>query len=86
MSNDNLWKITALYFGQMTLPRTSFSGTLDFDLNIDIPILGFLLRNGKENALVDTGMRVEYFAQLAIGDVNPKAAQRSCWRLWWRRA
>lgn len=25
----NNWTITALYFGQMTLPRTSFSGTLD---------------------------------------------------------
>ena len=36
---DQNWKISALYFGQMILPRTSFSGTLDPDLNIDIPIL-----------------------------------------------
>ena len=74
MSSNNLWNITALYFGQMTLPRTSFSGELDPELKVDIPILGFLLRNGKENVLVDTGMRAEYFEQMAIGDVNPKGS------------
>ena len=30
--------------------------------------------NGRENVLVDTGMRVEYFAQMAIGDVKPKGS------------
>ena len=68
------WKITALYYGQMTLPRTAFSGELDPDLKIDIPLLGFLLRNGKENVLVDTGMQEEYFEKMAIGDVNPKGS------------
>ena len=67
----NNWKITSLYYGQMSLPRTAFSGELDPDKIIDIPILGFLLQNGKENVLVDTGMRAEYFDMMAIGDVNP---------------
>ena len=30
--------------------------------------------NGRENVLVDTGMRVEYFTQMAIGDVKPKGS------------
>ena len=33
-----------------------------------------MLRNGRENVLVDTGMRVEYFAQMAIGDMKPKGS------------
>ncbi len=66
----NNWKITALYFGQMTLPTAAFGG-IDADVKIDIPILGFLLRNGKETVLVDTGMQASYFDMMAIGDVNP---------------
>lgn len=69
----NNWKITALYYGQMTLPTAAFGG-IDKDVKIDIPILGYLLRNGKENVLVDTGMRQEYFDMMAIGDVNPKGS------------
>ena len=71
---DEKWNITSLCLGQMTLPRTAFSGELDPDLKIDIPILGFLLRNGRETVLVDTGMRAEYFEQMAIGDVKPRGS------------
>jgi Zn-dependent hydrolases, including glyoxylases len=67
----NNWKITALKLGQLTLSRTAFSGDLDPDLKSDYPICGFLLQNGKQNILVDSGMRAEYYEQMAIGDVNP---------------
>jgi glyoxylase-like metal-dependent hydrolase (beta-lactamase superfamily II) len=66
----NNWKITALRCGQMTLPPSVFGG-LDSDRTLDIPLTVFLLRNGEENVLVDTGMKEEYFEQMAIGDVNP---------------
>lgn len=62
--------ITALYYGQLTLPTAAFGG-VDEDLKVDFPFTGFLLRNGEENILVDTGMKAEYFEQMAIGDVNP---------------
>lgn len=68
----NNWKITALYYGQLTLPKSVFATGIDDNIVIDFPFSGFLLRNGKENVLVDTGMRESYFEQMAIGDVNPK--------------
>ena len=66
----NNWTITALYYGQLTLAPSAFGG-LDTDLKVDFPFTGFLLRNGTENVLVDTGMKESYFEQMAIGDVNP---------------
>lgn len=68
------WKITALYYGQLTLPKSTFAAGIDENLIVDFPFTGFLLRNGKENVLVDTGMRESYFEQMAIGDVNPKGS------------
>lgn len=62
--------ITALYYGQMTLSVAAF-GHPEAEKTLDIPILGFLLRNGEQNILIDSGMREEYFQQMAIGDVNP---------------
>lgn len=50
------WKITALYFGSITVPKSAFTGGLDPDLIIKFPIIGYLLRNGEENILVDTGI------------------------------
>ena len=64
------FKITALYYGQMTLSVAAF-GHPEAEKTLDIPILGFLLRNGEQNILVDSGMKAEYFEQMAIGDVNP---------------
>ncbi|MFP3155921.1 N-acyl homoserine lactonase family protein [Lachnospiraceae bacterium ZAX-1] len=65
------WKITALYYGQLTLSRAAFSGAVQPELVTDYPFTGFLLRNGSENVLVDTGMRESYYEKMAIGDVNP---------------
>ena len=64
------WKITALCYGKLTLPPSVFGG-LDTDKTLDFPFAGFLLRNGEQNVLVDTGMRQEYIDQMAIGEVNP---------------
>lgn len=69
---NKLWKITALYFGQLTLPMCNF-GSPDTQ-KVDFPFGGFLLQNGEENVLVDSGMREEYFEQMAIGDVNPSGS------------
>ena len=70
------WKIAALYYGQLTLPPSTFGG-LDTDKKIDFPFSGFLLRNGEQNILVDTGMRQEYYEQMAIGDVNPQGTTQN---------
>jgi len=70
----SFWKITALYYGQLTLPKSVFAAGIDDHIKIDFPLSGFLLRNGKENILVDTGMKESYFEQMAIGDVNPKGS------------
>lgn len=50
------WKITSLYYGKINVPRGVMNAGLDPDLMIDIPYMGFLLQNGEENVLVDTGI------------------------------
>lgn len=67
-----MWTITALYYGKFTLPLSAF-GSPDTQ-KIEFPFGGFLLRNGIENVLVDTGMREEYLEKMAIGDVHPSGS------------
>jgi len=50
------WKIDCLYLGKFKVPKSSLTPNLDKDLDLWLPILGFLLRNGKRNILVDTGI------------------------------
>uniref|UniRef100_UPI002601EE9B MBL fold metallo-hydrolase n=1 Tax=uncultured Flavonifractor sp. TaxID=1193534 RepID=UPI002601EE9B len=50
------WKITSLYYGKIHAPRGVFTAGLDPDLMIDAPYIGYLLQNGKQNVLVDTGI------------------------------
>jgi N-acyl homoserine lactone hydrolase len=52
----NSWTIKVLNYGKITLPKAALTPTLDPDLVIEIPYLGFLLQNGKRNILVDTGI------------------------------
>ena len=52
----NNWKITALCFGKLSYPRGWITGGLDPDIIIDGPLTGYLLQNGKQNILVDTGI------------------------------
>jgi len=67
------WKIKAIYAGQLTLPKVvGAGGNVDQDLIIDVPFTCFLLRNGSENILVDTGMRDGYTERMKIGPVSPK--------------
>lgn len=49
------WTITALYFGKWTAVRALYTN-LNPEIRMDFPITGFLLRNGHENVLVDTGV------------------------------
>ena len=52
----NKWKITALLYGTLTAPKSIFSAGLDDNLVLDFVYSGYLLQNGKENVLVDTGI------------------------------
>ena len=49
------WVIKVLLFGKITIAKSVLTQGLDEDLIMDVPHLGFLLQNGKENLLVDTG-------------------------------
>lgn len=54
------WKITSLYYGKITVPKGNLAAGLDPDLIIDFPYTGFLLRNGKQNVLIDTGIHADH--------------------------
>jgi glyoxylase-like metal-dependent hydrolase (beta-lactamase superfamily II) len=56
----DLWKITVLYYGEVTVPKGLLTPNLDQDVFIVSPYLGFLLQNGKHNVLVDTGIFDEF--------------------------
>jgi len=68
-----MWTIKAIYAGQVTMPKiVGAGGGVDADLVIDCPYTCFLLRNGEENILVDTGMKDGYVDLMRIGDVSAK--------------
>lgn len=50
------WKITALYYGKIKSSKSLVTPGLDVNLIIEAPYIGFLLQNGNENVLVDTGI------------------------------
>lgn len=50
------WKIRALYYGETTCDRRHMANGLDPGLILTGPYLGFLLQNGNQNVLVDTGI------------------------------
>ena len=52
----NNWKIKSLYYGKITLPKSAIDGGIDTDLILDFPYTGYLLQNGLQNILVDTGI------------------------------
>jgi len=45
-----------LYYGKSRVPKGIFSAGLDAGLILDVPYIGYLLQNGKQNILVDTGI------------------------------
>ncbi len=50
------WKVTVLYYGHITSPKSSATAGLDEDLVLNNPYLGFLLQKDGENVLVDCGI------------------------------
>lgn len=50
------WKITSLLFGTLKVPKAAVTPGIDTDLVMESPYIGYLLRNGVENILVDTGI------------------------------
>ena len=68
----DFFTIKAIKAGTLTLPKPSLAGgDGDNDLMIEFPFTCFLLRNGKENILVDTGMKQSYLERMAIGECCP---------------
>ena len=57
MSN---WTIKVLDFGSIVSPKAVFTPGRDTDLMIDSKYLGFLLQNGEQNVLVDTGINERF--------------------------
>lgn len=51
-----IWKIKALYFGKTCADRRFLANGLDAGKVMWGPYLGFLLQNGRENVLVDSGI------------------------------
>ena len=56
----SLWDISILYYGKIRVPKGVATPGLDMDLVFDSPYLGFLLRNGQRNILVDTGISEDF--------------------------
>jgi len=56
----NNWKVSVLYYGKITFPKTAMTPNLDPDLEISVPYLGFLLQKDGRNIVVDTGMHENF--------------------------
>jgi N-acyl homoserine lactone hydrolase len=54
------WKIDVLYYGYMEFFKNWVTKDIDADLKIKMPYLGFLLRNGRQNILIDNGINSRY--------------------------
>ena len=50
------WKITSLLYGTLVVPKSAITPGIDTDLVMENPYIGYLLQNGEENILVDTGI------------------------------
>lgn len=55
-----LWTIKSLYYGKITVPKGNLAAGLDPNLLIDFPYTGYLLQNGEQNVLVDTGIHEDH--------------------------
>ncbi len=64
------WTIKAIKAGQLTVSKAIAGGNVDAELIVDVPFTCFLLRNGTENILVDTGLKDSDLQHMQIGDVN----------------
>lgn len=56
----NKWKIKALLYGIIDMPKGSMEGGLDPDMVLKFPYTGYLLQNGEQNVLVDTGIHADH--------------------------
>ena len=54
------WIIKSLYYGKITVPKGNLAAGLDPNLLIDFPYSGFLLQNGTQNVLIDTGIHEDH--------------------------
>ena len=54
------WKIKALLYGTIEIPKGLMEGGLDPYIILKFPYTGYLLQNGEENVLVDTGIHADH--------------------------
>ncbi|MDL2219337.1 N-acyl homoserine lactonase family protein [Ruminococcaceae bacterium OttesenSCG-928-O06] len=73
----NHWTITALDYGTITVPKGNLAAGLDPDLILDFPYMGYLLQNGRQNVLVDTGIHEDNIVDgMAWGGCPAKGGSR----------
>ena len=71
------WEITVLYYGKIDIPKSAATPGLDVGLTFGSPYLGFLLRNGRRNILVDSGMDERFIVDGRAWGGFPAEAGRS---------
>lgn len=54
------WTIKVLFFGKINGPKANATPGIDADLVMDFPYLGWLLQDGQQNVLVDTGISEKF--------------------------
>lgn len=64
------WKIKTLYYGMSRAKRGFLANGLDVDVMTEGPYLGFLLQNGAENVLIDTGVNQRFLSPDKAFDGN----------------
>lgn len=65
------WVITALYYGKITVKKGSVYPGPEPDMLIDAPYLGYLLQDGRQNILVDTGIHEDHIVDGKAWGGNP---------------
>ncbi len=59
----NKWKIYSLYYGEIEVPKEVATVGLDVGLKFSWPYMGFLLDNGSQKFLVDTGVHERFIVE-----------------------
>ena len=71
------WKINVLYYGYMDFLKHFVTADIDPQLKIRMPYLGFLIRGGNMNILVDTGVNSRYIVDgKAFGGMAAEGGER----------
>ena len=56
------WTIQPLVYGTIDLPKSALTPGFDVGMVVKLPYLGFLLSDGRQRVLVDTGVHQSFFS------------------------